>query len=455
MKDDHAECEYSAEALEGNGKKMMKPIEAGLVVLRYRRTPKSVFALPREDTVQIDEHEHLRCLNLPGRLRLCGADATLEARIVSDGIDFVARRSLKANEELTFDSCTTDWRDFSALPKEAQTNIEAADHLRRRLARIQAPHAAIRDIVKDCVANSTDECEDGDQSPLKGRSSEYAAAEVYWNQGGDYFSSPSFLSPFAQACAAGSPKAVKAQLRQVDPHQREFLVSRREGDLRRTCLHAVCAGAVLLKTSDADYAGVIKELCDNGADPNAKDVLGRAPVFCLARSPSSEALEPKALDLIGKLVERGADINTVDRTGMNPLFAPCFSDDLRAVDALLKVGADPHRPFLFFDATMQASLSQVAATIRMAPRVIQALRDAEARPVDDAAPSQPLPQMEIKCRACGTKQGRFRKCSRCKAAHYCSVECQKYDWQFHKRTCKPCTVGMPASLSAGLASGRF
>ena len=259
-----------------------------------------------------------------------------------------------------------------------------------------------------------------------------------------------------RAGAAGSPKAVKAQLRQVDAHQREFLVSRREGDLRRTCLHAVCAGAVLLKTSDADYAGVIKELCDNGADPNARDVLGRAPVFCLARSPSSEALEPKALDLLGKLVERGADINTVDRAGMNPLFAPCFSDDLRAVDALLKLGADPHRPFLFFDATMQASLSQVAATIRMAPRVIQALRDAEAQPSDDAAPSAPLPQMEIKCRACGTKQGRFRKCSRCKAAHYCSVECQKYDWQFHKRTCKPCVApGMPASLSAGLASGRF
>ena len=181
---------------------MMKPIAAGLVVLRYRRTPKSVFALPREDTVQIGEHEHLRCLNLPGRLRLCGVDATLEARIVQDGIDFVARRNLKENEELTFDSCATDWRDFSALPRDAQKNIDAADHLRRRLARISAPNAAIRNIVKDCVANSTDECADGDQSPLKGRSSEYAAAEVYWNQGGDYFSSPSFLSPFAQACVA-------------------------------------------------------------------------------------------------------------------------------------------------------------------------------------------------------------------------------------------------------------
>ena len=125
-------------------------------MLRYRLTPKSVFALPREDTVQIGEHEHLRCLNLPGRLRLCGSDATLEARIGQDGIDCVARRNLKENEELTFDSCATDWRDFSALPRDAQKNMEAADHLRRRLDRISAPHAAIRDIVRDCVANSPD-----------------------------------------------------------------------------------------------------------------------------------------------------------------------------------------------------------------------------------------------------------------------------------------------------------
>ena len=216
MKDDFAECEYSAEALEGKGKTVTKSIEAGLVVLRYRRTPKSVFALPREDTVQIGEHEHLRCLNLPGRLRLCGSDATLQARIVSDGIDFVARRNLKENEELTFDSCTTDWRDFSALPRDAQKNIDAADHLVRRLTRISAPHAAIRDIVRDCVANSTDECADGDQSPLKGRSSEYAAAEVYWNQGGDYFSSPSFLSPFAQACACAASAYVSSLVVALD-----------------------------------------------------------------------------------------------------------------------------------------------------------------------------------------------------------------------------------------------
>jgi hypothetical protein len=111
------------------------------------------------------------------------------------------------------------------------------------------------------------------------------------------------------------------------------------------------------------------------------------------------------------------------------------------------LGADPHRSFLFFDATMAASLSQVAATIRMAPRIVQALRDARAHPVEDV----PLPAEKVVvvvCRACGTKEGKFRKCSRCKAAHYCSVACQKYDWQFHKRTCKQFVApGMPASLA--------
>ena len=163
MKDDFAECEYSAEALEGKGKTVTKSIEAGLVVLRYRRTPKSVFALPREDTVQIGEHEHLRCLNLPGRLRLCGSDATLQARIV--GRYRLRRKALSQGKRGAHVRFLHDGlaRLLGAAERSTK-NIDAADHLVRRLTRISAPHAAIRDIVRDCVANSTDECADGDQS---------------------------------------------------------------------------------------------------------------------------------------------------------------------------------------------------------------------------------------------------------------------------------------------------
>lgn len=42
---------------------------------------------------------------------------------------------------------------------------------------------------------------------------------------------------------------------------------------------------------------------------------------------------------------------------------------------------------------------------------------------------------ELRCRAdCGVEKGKFN-CSRCKRTRYCSVECQKEDWKYHKTYC--------------------
>lgn len=38
------------------------------------------------------------------------------------------------------------------------------------------------------------------------------------------------------------------------------------------------------------------------------------------------------------------------------------------------------------------------------------------------------------CANCGS-QGKLRACTACKKVSYCSTECQKKDWQFHRRTC--------------------
>jgi hypothetical protein len=46
---------------------------------------------------------------------------------------------------------------------------------------------------------------------------------------------------------------------------------------------------------------------------------------------------------------------------------------------------------------------------------------------------QPQPQ-ENACANCGTKEGKLWKCSICKAVYYCSVDCQKQDWDNHKIT---------------------
>lgn len=43
---------------------------------------------------------------------------------------------------------------------------------------------------------------------------------------------------------------------------------------------------------------------------------------------------------------------------------------------------------------------------------------------------------EIECHTCKQKLERSKKCGRCLAVRYCSVECQSKDWSAHKKVCK-------------------
>lgn len=42
-----------------------------------------------------------------------------------------------------------------------------------------------------------------------------------------------------------------------------------------------------------------------------------------------------------------------------------------------------------------------------------------------------------KCLFCGAAMNKPQRCSRCKKAHYCDVDCQKKAWKMHKKVCEP------------------
>ena len=46
------------------------------------------------------------------------------------------------------------------------------------------------------------------------------------------------------------------------------------------------------------------------------------------------------------------------------------------------------------------------------------------------------------CAHCGKQGDGFKRCSICKATHYCGSACQKADWKRHK---KECTTPVPPS----------
>jgi hypothetical protein len=63
------------------------------------------------------------------------------------------------------------------------------------------------------------------------------------------------------------------------------------------------------------------------------------------------------------------------------------------------------------------------------PECVRKQRDREERREKKAK--------RVKCDTCEKKfpYTKMKKCSRCRKAHYCSIECQKSDWERHRVTC--------------------
>lgn len=92
--------------------------------------------------------------------------------------------------------------------------------------------------------------------------------------------------------------------------------------------------ALLLISSETGDVKSMEAHLRNGADPNIKDYMQRAPLHHAAFIGESDAVD--------LLIENGADVNAVDREGFTPLMYTMFNNHEKSAASLLNAGADPN-----------------------------------------------------------------------------------------------------------------
>ncbi|KAH8095867.1 hypothetical protein JL720_3201 [Aureococcus anophagefferens] len=376
----------------------------GAVLLTIAKTDATMLPIHRGDTVQVGAHEHC-VLGAAGALLVATrrprrtAPPPLRSAPTPLPLATCRRRALKV------DPRATEWRLFAACAERERARLLAAGAARdaerpsTALGATRPPSSAPARRTRPTApprATATSPSSTATATRRSRRSGTPAATSSL---------APSPLSP-SQACAMGFAEEVRRVLGTLDADDAAALADARCSCLRKAPVHAVVAGLRQTR-ADCDFEGTAAALADAGALVDARDLLGRTPLFCLVATsydPGSDK-KAKALALLDVLLKRGADPNAEDRAGMVPLFGPAKENKVDIVTALLQRGADAHRPFRFFrQSTMEASLSQHDA------EEVHAVPEGGLLPVD----------------------------------------CQKASWKTHKRYCVP--AGKKKAPPAGSAS---
>lgn len=97
----------------------------------------------------------------------------------------------------------------------------------------------------------------------------------------------------------------------------------------------------------------------------------------------------------------------------------------------IKMGAMDKLFHKYFSDNIEKEEAKLATEERVKYMTEQLDKIENTRDKDDRRPSISLSEI---CYVC-YKIGDMKRCSRCKITYYCSLECQKKNWQKHKHTC--------------------
>jgi hypothetical protein len=336
--------------------------------------------------------------------------------------------------------------------------------------------ALLKEMCNEAV-NKADPFGNGDQSavPLDiNPNGKMQRLRNVWASGADFNprNPHSKTSFFFNACYVGDANTVAEVIRGAAFIAKKELLNRRETLMRFSPLLSCIAGArgkdVL---GGGDYLAVAKLLIDHGSDVNAKDMCGFSCVHhCCTAFASSHSLE-----ILPLLIAKGANPNERNRFDETPILEPAMAGKVNVVRALIQAGADPYLKACH-GTTSAASLSimnpvmreciigaSCAVSIKVGEMVV--LRGLVNKPhlngkvgkvlevhagkflielQEDGnqimSKAENVSRCDLACNKCGKVSTDMKRCSRCKAATYCSESCQKAHWPQHKTQCKHADV---------------
>ncbi|KAK7248826.1 hypothetical protein SO694_0004209 [Aureococcus anophagefferens] len=333
----------------------------GTVLLTIAKTDATMLPIHRGDTVQVGAHEHC-VLGAAGALLVADpAPAGAYGRAGRRRRDSVGRRRRRRPGRRRAPEGRPARDGVAALRRLRGARARAPARRGRRgrdaePAADSASGAHAPAVVGACATHPAYGAPtgDGDQSELD--RDRYAALEEVWNAGRllrDFF--------------AGRTRERNSKLQK--PHISAVFHSRR----------STPSSLGSARPADCDFEGAAAALADAGALVDARDLLGRTPLFCLVATsydPGSDK-KAKALALLDVL-RNAARTNAEDRAGMVPLFGPAKENKVDIVTALLQRGADAHRPFRFFrQSTMEAPPAR-SRRLKFDERVCALLKDGKA-----------------------------------------------------------------------------